>query len=49
MAGKGRRNTFHGAFKSKAKAQRRERSRKGSYIREVKIRKQRRFLVMKPR
>lgn len=49
-AGKGRRFTFHGAFATKAKAVRKERSEgKGAFIRRVSIRGRRRFVVMKAR
>jgi hypothetical protein len=49
MAGAGRRYTFHGAFKTKAKAQRKERSRAGSFIREFRIRGHKRYVVMRER
>lgn len=49
MAGQGRRFTFHGAFASKRKAQRRERARPGSFIKRVSIKGHRRFLVVRER
>lgn len=48
MAGRGRRVTFHGAFKTKAQAVRRERARPGSFIRRYKMRRLGlRFVVMR--
>jgi hypothetical protein len=50
MAGEGRRVTFHGAFKTKAKALRRERARPGSFVRRFNMRRLGvRFVVMKER
>lgn len=59
MAGRGRMVTFHGAFNSKADAQRKERARPGSFIKSVRFRKrcadgrraclQTRYLVMRAR
>jgi hypothetical protein len=49
MAGRGRRYTFHGAFNSKAQAQRKERARPGSFIRAFRIRGHNRYVVMKER
>ncbi len=46
MAKRGRWYVFHGAFGTKAKARRKERRRKGAFIREVLIRGKKRYLVM---
>jgi hypothetical protein len=46
MSGRGRKVAFHGAFAKKADAIRKERSRPGSYIRRVKIKRQVRYLVL---
>lgn len=46
MAGQGRRFLFHGAFGTKAGAQAKEASRPGCFIKQVKIRGKRRWLVM---
>lgn len=46
MAHRGRTVTFHGAFKSKAKAQAKERRIRGAFIRAIRVRGQRRFVVM---
>jgi hypothetical protein len=45
MAKRGRKVTFHGAFKSKAKAQAKERQ-VGGFIRPVTVRGSRRYVVM---
>lgn len=45
MAKRGRKVTFHGAFKSKDKARAKER-RVGGFIREITVRGSRRFVVM---
>lgn len=42
----GRMVEFHGAFSSKAKAQKKERTRSGAYIQRVKIKGKTRFLVL---
>lgn len=47
MAGKGRRFVFHGAFKSKADAKRKERA-VGGFVRAKSIRGHRRYIVMSP-
>jgi len=47
MAGKGREFIFHGAFKTKKKAVRREK--KGEFIRSAMIRGTRRFLLLSKR
>lgn len=49
MAFRGKRYTFHGAFKSKAKARRRERGRKDSFIRKYRIHGDMRYVVMRER
>lgn len=49
MSGRGRRVTFHGAFKSKEKARQRERRREGAFIKEVSIKGHRRYLVITER
>lgn len=49
MAGIGRRYKFHGAFKFKPRAARRESRREGAFIREVSMHGQRRYLVMSPK
>lgn len=54
MAGLGRRVTFHGAFKTKAKAERKERSRPDSFVRKYTWRTRRgkrvtRYVVMRER
>ena len=49
MAGKGRKVTFHGAFKSKEDAVRKERSVKGSYIEEITVRGHKRYAVISRR
>jgi len=48
MAGKGRKFKFHGAFKSKADAVRKERA-VGGFIREFKVKGQTRYTVMTER
>jgi hypothetical protein len=48
MAGKGKRVTFHGAFTSKRDAVAKERS-IGGFIRSMKIRGRKRYVVMKKR
>lgn len=45
MAGRGRKVKFHGAFKSKERAQQKERQ-VGGFIREITVRGQRRYVVM---
>lgn len=45
MAGRGYRFSFHGAFNKKAEAERRERARTGTHIRQVRIHGKRRYLV----
>jgi len=47
MAFRGKRYTFHGAFGSKAKAERRERARKNSFIRKYRIHGSTRYVVMR--
>lgn len=42
----GRQVEFYGAFKTKAKAKKKERTRAGAYIQRVKIKGQTRFLVL---
>jgi hypothetical protein len=49
MAGKGRKVKFHGAFKSKAAAKRRERAGSGRYIEEVTVRGHKRYVVISRR
>lgn len=49
MAGKGRRYRFHGAFRTKAHARRKERARSGAFIKRVKIRHHTRYLVLTER
>jgi len=46
MAGRGKRFTFHGAFVTKAKARRKEKS-VGGFIRRTKIKGSVRYLVLK--
>lgn len=46
MAKRGRKVTFHGAFGSKAKAEAKERRIRGAFIRTIRVRGQRRFVVM---
>jgi hypothetical protein len=46
MAGKGKKLTFHGAFTLKRKAQAKERK-VGGFIRQIKVRGQRRYAVLK--
>lgn len=46
MAGKGKQFVFHGAFKRKADAVRKERRVKGAFIRKIKVRGQTRYAVM---
>lgn len=46
MAGRGRTVTFHGAFRSKAKAEEKERK-VGGFIRRIRVRGQTRYAVMK--
>lgn len=45
MAGRGRLWTFHGAFNRKADAERKEKSRPGSFIKMVKIHGRTRYAV----
>lgn len=47
MAGRGRKVTFHGAFKNKSKAVAKERKVKGSYIEETMVNGMKRFVVIK--
>lgn len=49
MAGKGRRVQFHGAFKSKADAVKKERRTSGGYIQTIRVRGQRRYVVVSRR
>lgn len=49
MAGVGRRVRFHGAFKSKERAQAKERKVAGAYIEEHTIKGHRRFVVISRR
>lgn len=49
MAGKGKRVTFHGAFKKKADAVKKEKRIKGAFIRPIRVRGQKRFAVMSRR
>lgn len=46
MPGKGREVSFYGAFATKAKAKARERRIPGAYIQVVKVRGQRRYVVL---
>jgi hypothetical protein len=46
MAGKGKKITFHGAFSTKARAVKKERS-IGGFIRAVSIKGRKRYVVMK--
>jgi len=46
MAKRGRRVTFHGAFKSKAKAKAKERRVRGGYVRRIRVRGQTRYSVL---
>lgn len=46
MSKRGRKVTFHGAFGTKAKAKRKEHSRKHAYIRRIKIKGDTRWVVM---
>jgi hypothetical protein len=49
MAKRGRKVTFHGAFGTKAKAKQKERAGSDRFIKEVKVRGQKRFVVMSRR
>lgn len=49
MAKRGRKVTFHGAFASKADAQRKEKAGPGRFIRPIRVRGQRRYVVMSRR
>lgn len=47
--GRGKDFNFHGAFKTKKAAMKRERAKKGRFIHPVSIKGHRRFLVMSPK
>lgn len=49
MAGVGRKVRFHGAFKTKAKAKRKEAKLKNGFIRRIRVRGRTRFVVMSRR
>lgn len=47
MPKRGRKVTFYGAFKSKERAEQRERQIAGAFIKPIRVRGQRRYVVMK--
>jgi len=49
MAGAGKQFTFHGAFNRKSEAERKERSRPGTFVRRVWIYGKARYLVAGPK
>lgn len=49
MAKRGRKVTFHGAFGSKEKARTKEQRTPGAFVREIKVRGSRRWVVMTER
>jgi len=49
MAGRGYRYTIHGAFGTKAKAEAKERRRRGSFVQKARIRGKTRWLVLRER
>ena len=49
MAGKGRKVKFHGAYVAKADAVRKERRTRGGYIQTIRVRGQRRYVVVSRR